>query len=395
MRVLVLTRVYPNPAQPTYGVFVRERVRRVAERCDVQVLAPIPRFVLDAMVHRIPRQHVPQVEQQGALTVHHPSALSIPGAAKSLDGLLYFLSLLPFLHRLRRRFAFELIDAHFGYPDGVAAVLLGRALRCPVTITLRGSEAILLRHRLRCWQLGFALRHAQVIAVSESLGTLARRLGAPPERVRVIPNGIDAGVFHPGDRDEARERLGLPQDRSIVVSVGAFVTGKGHERVLATLPALVAQRPELLYVAAGNPGGASSRLPAIRRLVCRLGIGDHVRLVVARPHGEIAWWLRAADVFCLATDREGWPNALCEALACGLPVVTTRVGGNAHIVRDGLDGYLIPFFDAHAFAAAIVRALDAPWDRRAIAARAAGRTWERVAGEVMETFHAVLASTDR
>jgi glycosyltransferase involved in cell wall biosynthesis len=392
VRVLVLTRVFPNPAQPTYGVFVRERVRRVAERCDAEVLAPVPRFVFDRMVRGVPRQRVPKVERQGGLTVHHPSVVSIPGAAKSLDGVLYFLGLLPFLHRLRRRFAFELIDAHFGYPDGVAAVLLGRALRCPVSVTLRGNEALLVRRRLRRWQLRFALRHAQVIAVSGSLAALAQRLGAPAARVRVIPNGVDAGVFHPGDRDHARERLGLPPGRPIVVSVGNFVAGKGHERVLAMLPDLLARCPELLYVAVGNRGGRRSRLPAIRRLARSLGDGDHVRLEVARPHDEIAWWLRAADVFCLATDREGSSNALCEALACGLPVVTTHVGGNAEIVRDGLDGYLIPFFEAGAFAAALLRALDARWDRLAIAAHAAGRTWERVADEVLAAFEAAVAA---
>ena len=390
MRVLVLSRVYPNAARPTYGVFVRERVRRVAAHCELEVVAPIPRFPFDGPARRAPRQEVPRVEREGSIAIHHPSIMSIPAVGKSLDGLFYCLSLLPFLRRVRRRFAFELIDAHFGYPDGVAAALLGIALRCPVTVTLRGDETRLVRRPLRRWQLRFALQRARVIAVSDALAALARGLGVPPERVHVIANGIDAGAFRPGDRDEARVRLGLPRDRTIVVSVGAFIARKGHERVLAQLPALIAKRPELLYVAVGNAGGAHTRLAAIRRLVDDLRIADHVRLVVARPHEEIPCWLRAADLFCLATEREGWSNALSEALACGLPVVTTRVGANAEVVRDGVDGYLVPFFDAEAFGAAVMRALGEPWNRGAIAARAAARTWDHVAAEVMEQFQAAV-----
>jgi len=387
MRVLVLSRVYPNAAQPSYGVFVRERVRRVAARCQIEVVAPIPRFPLDGSARRVQRREVPQVECEGGIAVHHPSVMSIPGIGKSLDSVFYFFSVLPFLRRVRRRFAFQLIDAHFGYPDGVAAVMLGSALRCPVTVTLRGDELRLVRRPLRRRQLRFALARARVMAVSEALAALARGIGVPPERVRVIPNGVDAEAFHPGDRDEARARLGLPRDRTIVVSVGAFIARKGHERVLAQLPALIARRPELLYVAVGNASGADARLTASRRLVERLHIADHVRLVVARPHEEIPHWLRAADLFCLATEREGWSNALTEALACGLPVVTTRVGGNAEIVREGVDGYLVPFFAAEAFGASVLRALDQQWDRSAIAARAAARTWDHVAAEVMEQFH--------
>lgn len=390
MRVLVLSRVYPNAARPTYGVFVRERVRHVAEHCALEVVAPIPRFPLDGRARRAPRHKVPRVERDGAIAVHHPSVMSIPAVGKSLDGVFYFFSLLPFLRGVRQRFPFELIDAHFGYPDGVAAALLGSALRCPVIVTLRGDEHRVIHRPLRRWQLRVALRHARVIAVSERLAALARGLGASPERVRVIPNGVDAGAFHPGDRDDARARLGLPRGRTIVVSVGAFIAGKGHERILAQVPALIAQRPDFLYVAVGNAYGAHSNLAAVRRLVNHLRIADHVRLVVAQPHDEIPYWLRAADLFCLATEREGWSNALSEALACGLPVVTTRVGANAEIVREGVDGYLVPFFDAEAFGAAVIRALAEPWDRSAIAARAATRTWSHVAAEVMEQYQVAL-----
>lgn len=394
MRALVLSTVFPNVCRPTYGVFVRERVRHVATRCEVQVVAPVPWFPAQ---HWLPgREHPrpPAIEEQCGFPVYHPRVFSIPGVAKSLDGIFYFLSLLPFLSRLQRRFAFEVIDAQFAYPDGLGAVLLGRALRRPVVITLRGYEAELASYALRRPQLRFALSRARVIAVSDSLRQLAGDLGVQQERARVIPNAVDASLFHPRDKRAARAHLDLPQDRTILLSVGAFVEGKGHERVLDGLARIVARRSDLLYVAIGNSGGHHSRLVAIRRRVRAEGLEKHVRLEVARPHDEMPWWMAAADLFCLATRREGWCNAIMEALACGLPVVTTRVGGNPEIVRDGDDGFLVPCFDAAAFADAVVRGLDHGWDRAAIAQRAAARSWDDTASAVIAELHLARGGRD-
>jgi glycosyltransferase involved in cell wall biosynthesis len=119
---------------------------------------------------------------------------------------------------------------------------------------------------------------------------------------------------------------------------------------------------------------------------------DHVRFVPACSHAEIPWWMAAADLFCLATRSEGCCNAILEAQACGLPVVTTRVGGNAEFVRDREDGFLVPFWDGSAFASAILEALDHPWDPSSIAARGQARTWSDTARDVIEEFRLAIAS---
>ncbi len=384
MRVLVLSTVFPNARRPAYGTFVRDRVRHLAAHCELQVVAPIPWFPPQRRWRGGERADAPAVENQLGFPVYHPRVLSVPGVVKSLDGLLYCLSLLRLVRRLRVSFPFDVIDAHFGYPAGVGAALLGRALRCPVVITLRGNEVAIARHVLRRQQIRFALSHARVIAVSDSLRNFATDLGVAPERVRVIPNGIDASQFRPSDKEAARARLGLPRDRPILLAVGAFLEHKGHERMLDLLPRLTAQHPDILYVAVGNRGGGDSRFPAIERRVRDEQLASRVRLELGRPHEEMPLWMAAADLFCLATGREGWSNAITEALACGLPVVTTRVGGNAEIVRDGEDGFLIPFFDADAFVAAVERGLRHAWDRAAIAQRAAAWRWEAVASAAFD-----------
>jgi glycosyltransferase involved in cell wall biosynthesis len=138
-----------------------------------------------------------------------------------------------------------------------------------------------------------------------------------------------------------------------------------------------------MYVAVGNPGGGESRLRRIERRVRRDGLQDCARLAVARPHDEVAMWLAAADVFCLATSREGSPNAVLEALACGVPVVTTDIPGNRAIICDGENGFLVPYFNATAFRDALLCALDRDWDRAAIA-RSMTRSWEQVGAEAAQ-----------
>ena len=388
MRVLVVSTVYPSATEPTFGVFVEERIRRVAAHCEVVVVAPVPWFPFNRWIRGRGRAATPRLEQRQGITVYHPRFLSVPRFGKCLDAALCYLSVLPLVRRLRADFPFDLVDGHFVYPDGTVAALLAKTFGVPVAITLRGDELRVVEFALRRPQMRLALRRARVIAVSRSLVPVAGRLGVPADAVRVIPNGVDTEAFRRHDRQTARRRLGLPDDRAILLAVGSLIERKGHHRVLALLPELVRRRPDLLYVAVGGavPGDPHAKL--LEQLVRSGGLEDHVRFVPPQPHEEIAVWLSAADLFCLATRSEGWCNALTEALACGLPVVTTRVGGNAEQVRDGEDGLLVPYWNAAEFASAVQRALDREWDREAIAARARRRSWEQVAMDVLEEFRA-------
>jgi len=391
MRVLVLSSTFPNAAQPTRGVFVRERISRLARRCQVIVVAPVPWFPLNERIRK-DRASVPPVERQLGLTVYHPRFFSLPRYGKFLDGVLYFLSLIQFTAQLRRSFPFEVIDAHFVYPDGLAATLLARLFRCPVVVTLRGSIVRLRDYHLHRPQLRWVLRHAdRVTAVSESLSRVAVELGGfPPERVRVIPNGVDAMAFTPTDRAEARRRCGLPQKATILLTVAGIYEGKGQHFIVESLPALRERYPELLYVMVGSarPGEIyQARLAATAR---RLGVLDHIRFVGARPHGEIAQWLSAADLSVLATRSEGWPNVLLESLACGTPVVATHVGGTSEIIRDGLDGLLVPYAQTEPLREAIVRALERPWDREDMIRRAHRFDWDDSVEQALEELTRAL-----
>jgi glycosyltransferase involved in cell wall biosynthesis len=224
--------------------------------------------------------------------------------------------------------------------------------------------------------------------VSQSLANLAARLGARAERVRVIPNGIDGELFHPGSKREARQALGLPEGGLLLVPVGALTERKSHHRVIQVLPSLLTMYADLLLVVVGGASAEGGTGRALRSLTRELDLSHHVRLVDTRPHGLIPTWLRAANIFCLATENEGRPNAVIEALACGLPVVTSDVGGNAEIVTPEQDGLLVPFGDPSALLEALRHAMEMPWDHDAISRRA--RTWQQTAVQVAAEFDAVL-----
>jgi teichuronic acid biosynthesis glycosyltransferase TuaC len=395
MRILTLSTVFPNVRQPAFGVFVAERMRRVARHCDVSVVAPVPWFPGNPWI----RPHwaaVPATEGEEGFRVYHPRVLCVPRYAKWSDGVLYAASLLPMLAWLRRRFPFDLIDAHFAYPDGLAAALLGKVFRIPVVITLRGSIVRLRHYPLHRSQIRWALRRAsRVLAVSQSLKEVAAGLGVPADHIRVIPNGVDADVFVPREPADARRLLGLPAQATIVLSVGGLNDGKGHHRVVAQLPELARRFPELLYVVVGGERPGDSSRSLIESVAARLGVTNRVRLVGERPHDEVATWLAAADLFCLATRSEGWANVLLESLACGTPVVSTRVGGNAEIVsHEGL-GILVPAQDDGALSAAIREGLERRWDTQILVAHAQAHSWDSAVRGVLEEFARVLGRDGR
>jgi glycosyltransferase involved in cell wall biosynthesis len=227
--------------------------------------------------------------------------------------------------------------------------------------------------------------------VSESLKAVAVGLGIPERHVRVIPNGVDTTRFHPSDRKRARDACGLPQERTVILTVGAVSEGKGQHLVVDALAEIVARHPDVLYVMVGEVESARYER-RLRDRIARAGLGGHVLFASRQPHERLPLWYAAADLFCLATRSEGRANVLLEALACGVPVVTTAVGGNPEIVTDRRRGLLVPFDDVAELGDAIMASLDIEWDRERLAAGMTEFSWDRAAVDVVAEFDNVLAS---
>jgi glycosyltransferase involved in cell wall biosynthesis len=294
------------------------------------------------------------------------------------------------LIKLRKQFT--IIDAHFAYPDGYAATLLGKWLKIPVTITLRGTEVPLSKMPGRKTRLLIALKNAtRVFSVSDSLKRHVVSLGAQSDKIRVIGNGIDVVKFHPLAKSVAREELKLPENAKVLVSVGALVDRKGFHRVIEVLPALVANYPELVYLIVGGDSPEGNIRERLEHQVKTLKLEDNVRFMGAYPSEQLKVPLSAADLFVLATANEGWANVFLEAMACGLPVITTEVGGNKEVVNDPSLGIVVPFGDPDALQAALLQGLETAWDRPLIIQYAKENSWECRVKILVEEFQRIVS----
>jgi glycosyltransferase involved in cell wall biosynthesis len=393
-RIVVFTTLFPHAGQPGAGLFIRERMFRVAKHLPLTVVVPVPWFPFQGLLRRWKphfRPQAPRLEAQQGVEVRCPRFFSVPGAFKWLDGFFMAVGCLPTMLRLKRSFAFDVIDAHFAFPDGHAATLLGRWLGVPVTITLRGTEVPVSRDPRRRPRMLKALERAsRIFSVSTSLKQHVVELGVPSDKVAVIGNGVDTSKFHPLPRSVARERLGLHPTSTVLVSVGALVERKGFHRVLECLPDLKRQFPDLRYLIVGGPGPEGDWSSKLRQMVVDMGLNDCVTFLGALPPQELKVPLSAADLFVLATSNEGWANVLLEAMACGSPVVTTKVGGNAEVIKDAALGTLVPFGDKVALAAAIAEALNRSWDLDEIIQYARSHGWDRRVEALLQEFRALV-----
>ena len=386
MKILSLSSVFPNPAEPGLGLFVRSRLQHVAAMAETKVIAPIPLVDYSNPHGRLftPRYGALS-RHDGPIEVFHPRWF-FPPHGTPLNVACQYARLLPLVRHIRRAFPFDLIDAHFGYPEGATAGLLADTFHVPYTITLRGSETAFAEYRYRRKTLRWAMRRAgHVIAVSDDLRDFAIREGVSRERASTIPNGIDTAIFHPSEPQEVRLRRGLPLDRQLIVSAGELIEAKGHHLVIRSVKTLLdrGRKVELLILGSTARGGPRYEND-LRRLVSELGIGANVHLIGWVNRDGLAELLSAADLFCLASFTEGWPNVVNEALACGTPVVASRVGGVPAMLSSEQYGVMVPPKDVGALTEALHRGLDTRWDRAAIAARGQSRTWADVAREVIE-----------
>ncbi|MBI2392725.1 MAG: glycosyltransferase family 4 protein [Deltaproteobacteria bacterium] len=381
MRVLVVTKIFPNAREPSSAPFNRQQLAALARRCEVEVLATIPWLpgarLLPGTSRAVQLVDVPARDTIDGLPVEHPRYAYVPKVGDAVASALYAASVLPALRRRRGRF--DVLLASWAYPDGAATVDLGRLFDVPVVVKAHGSDLNVLAERpvVRAHLRRTLPRAAAFVAPSRALIDRALALGVAPDRATHVPNGVDASRFHPLDRAQARAALGL-RAGPLVVCVGRLEEGKGSLDLLAALDLLLPARG----VRAAFVGDGSARAEIERRAASG-------RVIVAgqRPHDEIPRWLAAADVVVLPSWNEGTPNAVLEALACGRRVVATRVGGVPDVIDDEALGLLVPPRDPAALARAIDRALAEPVGAGAITERARIGSWDDSAA----ILHRVLA----
>jgi glycosyltransferase involved in cell wall biosynthesis len=370
LRVLTLSTLYPDAARPTFGVFVERQTQALAARegVEVEVASGVGLPPWPLSLH--PHYRAKQGSKSGAwngLFVHRVPFRTLPrlpaGAGKALAR-----AMLPPLKRLRERFPFDAIDAEFFWPDGVAAMHLSRALGVPFTVKARGSDIhywgavpAVRRQMLEATQAAGGL-----LAVSAALKVSMEELGMPGEKIEVLYTGIDLHRFRPCDRAAAKAALGV--DGPLLVSAGALIPLKGQRLVIEALHAL----PGATLILVGD-GPERARLEAFAK-----PLGERVRILGNRPHGELPALLAAADAMVLPSEREGLANVWVEALACGTPLVITDVGGAREVVDRPEAGRLVAR-EAAAIAEGVRSLLAEPPRQEAVRKTVERFSWERTA----------------
>ncbi len=393
LKVLTLTTLFPNNRFPLHGLFVQARMEEVAKLCQLEVVSPVPFFPPLRVNERYYNySQVAREEWIGGMRVHHPRFFLLPKVGKGLDGLLLFLSIYPAVKRLHQRFSFDLLDVHFAYPDGYAGYLLARALKKPYTVTIRGSDVNLFpQHPVRRRLIHRALSNAnRVIAVCQALKDAAVAIDVPADNIVVVPNGVDLAKFFPMNKLEARRAIDLPMDRRIVLSVGHLCERKGFHLLIEAMPTLLRKvGHDLLLVIVGGNVFEGDFLTYLKDKVAQFGLGNHVLLAGPKPPEELHVWYSAADLFCLASSREGWPNVCFESLACGVPVVATKIWGTPEVICSPDYGLLVDERTPEALAVGIERGLKSEWNPQKMIDYARQNTWANVAQKVLNVFESV------
>ena len=371
IRLLTFSTLYPSPARPNHGVFVANRLRHLLAGGEAMatVLAPTP--------WRGGAGWRGGEEMRQGLRVLHPAFLALPGLLTTPTTL--FASARRALRRLLDAGeAFDLIDGHYLYPDGVAALRLGQEFGLPVVLTGRGSDVSQLpEHWFAGREIRRALRDADaLIAVSEGLKQGMMALGADPKRVTVLRNGVDLDLFQP---DPAHR----PAGRTLL-SVGLLIERKGHDRIIAALPALPGF--QLRIIGEGPARGA------LLAQAAALGVTDRVTLLGAVPHAKLPGHYAAADALVLASSREGWANVLLEAMACGTPVLASPAWGSREAVRAPEAGLVLDDTSPENIAAGVRTLFAALPDRAATRRYAEGFGWAETTAGQLDVFRRVLAA---
>ncbi|MCW8084801.1 glycosyltransferase family 4 protein [Sabulicella glaciei] len=387
-RLLVFSTLYPNAATPNHGVFVENRLRHLVadEGVEARVLAPVPWFpeALAPFFTRWGRAAaVPRDEIRHGLAVRHPRFLALPRLGMVTNPwALYRAARKEVTRMIQAGFDFDVIDAHYLYPDGVAATWLGREFGRPVVITARGSDVSQLPdHAVPRRLIRRAIEDCDaLIAVSADLKRGLLALGAPDDKVTVLRNGVELERFRPpSDRAALRRELGV--EGILILSVGLLIERKRHHLTIGALKDLPEAR---LWIAGEGPERAS--LEALAR---QQGIADRVRFLGPVPHSELPRFYGAADAMVLASSREGWANVLLESMACGTPVVSTPAWGAREAVCTEAAGEVVDVATPAAIAAALRRVLAEP-DRAATRAHAESFGWREVSAGQAEVFRRVL-----
>jgi glycosyltransferase involved in cell wall biosynthesis len=381
IRVLAITNLFPNNKEPMKGVFNKQQFLELKKHCEIKVIAPVQWHRCAGIIRN---------EIIDGIEVHHPCFFTIPGFGRSLNGFFFYFSLICKVKELRKNFKFDLILAFWAYPDGFGSFLLAKSFKKPLIIKAGGSDINYnTQYPLRRRLISYALRNSnKVISVSNALKKHMVEIGVPENKIFVNPNGVNTALFHPMPKDYCREKLKLSLNSKIILFVGNLVPVKGVNYLIDAFAKLDRNGADLKLLIAGSGGLKAS----LEGQAVKLGIKEKVLFYGKQGHEDISSYINACDVFCLPSINEGCPNVVLEALACGKPVVASRVGGIPDMIPSDKFGVLVEPQDSTALAEGLKKALLIEWDKEFTQKGYSSLSWASSTKSLFEQIETVVAN---
>ena len=391
IRTLLFSTLYPSSVRPVHGIFVETRLRELLKSGEVEtkVVAPVPWFPFKGKMFGEYAQfaNTPCFEIRNGVEVYHPRYFLPPKVGMNIAPNTLAKAALPAIRQLiKDGYDFDLIDAHYYYPDGVAASFIAKALGKPFVVTARGTDLNLIPEyeKPRKLILETAQSASASIGVCKALMDRLAEMGADPKKLHTLRNGVDLERFKPVDRKLARQQLGLPENQRIFISVGHLVERKGHHIAIEAMEKL---DDSLLLIAGSGP-----ELERLQQLATKIGVVDRVRFLGQIANDQLSQWYSAADVLFLCSSREGWANVLLESMACGTPVVATDIWGTPEVVSSPVAGRLMSDRSASALRESLLALLDNHPSSNDVRIFSEKFSWESTTLGQLKIFRSILNS---
>ncbi|MFZ1086249.1 MAG: glycosyltransferase [Terracidiphilus sp.] len=377
LKIAVVTRYFPSSVEPWQGRSAYQTLRVLARKADVRVFYPNAQYPSILRPRSRSYDRLDPSFSPSDVKASYYDFPALPVLSRPVNGWLAARALLPHV----RAFAPDLIFSFYLYPDGYAALKIAKSLQIPIVAMSIGSDINRIGDPISALLTRRVLRDADsIVTVSSDLCGKAISMGAPPQTTRAVVNGCELLVFHPMDRLEARRKLGLSPEAKTVVYIGRMDVKKGLRELVEATPLLRSIHPDLqVYMIGEGPDRA-----IIENAIQALSATKSIHMLPACAFDDVAVWMAASDLVTLPSYMEGCPNVVLEALACGRPVVATRVGGIPEILSPAC-GELVPPQDSGALAQALASVLDRSWKAEMISAHGS-RSWKTVADELLEVI---------
>jgi glycosyltransferase involved in cell wall biosynthesis len=395
LNVLIVTSLFPNSYEPTRGIFSYQIAKELENLCDITVIAPIPWCPQSKFTQLFPKWYqvanIPTRENISGIKVYHPRYLVIPKIFGFTHGLSMYFPLQCLIRQIHNQKRIDVINARWVFPDGLSATLVGNQMRIPVIVSALGCDINLYTNFwLRKPQILYTIRRAGLIStVSTALKEKIIELGISPTKIRCIYNGVDTTMFFPKNQKECRQKLRLDEEEKIVLFIGGMYPVKGIEYLIQAFDHLRKNEQDDFRLILVGDGPQRKEL---EEEVKRLALGQKMTFVGSKLHEEISDWINAADLLCLPSIREGRPNVIIEALACGKPVVASKVGGIPELVNN-TNGILVAPKKPIELAETIIQALNTRWFPERIADSIRNLSWRVCAEQFMLSYEALVKAT--